>query len=62
MNVDHLYYVASQVQYVRLVSTSTGTTNVVTVSKSKSATTLQTVGISQKVGSQQQIVKVYTRI
>ncbi|XP_072745775.1 protein lin-54 homolog isoform X4 [Anoplolepis gracilipes] len=47
-----------QVQYVRLVSTSTGTTNVVTVSKSKPATTLQTVGISQKVGSQQQIVKV----
>ncbi|XP_011254566.1 protein lin-54 homolog isoform X1 [Camponotus floridanus] len=46
------------VQYVRLVSTSTGTTNVVTVSKSKPATTLQTVGISQKVGSQQQIVKV----
>ncbi|RLU26383.1 hypothetical protein DMN91_000177 [Ooceraea biroi] len=48
-----------QVQYVRLISTpSTGTTNVVTVSKSKSATTLQTVGISQKVGNQQQIVKV----
>lgn len=47
-----------QVQYVRLVSTSTGTTNVVTVSKSKPATTLQTVGISQKVGNQQQIVKV----
>ncbi|XP_050458705.1 protein lin-54 homolog isoform X2 [Cataglyphis hispanica] len=47
-----------QVQYVRLVSTSTGTTNVVTVSKSKPATTLQTVSISQKVGSQQQIVKV----
>ncbi|KAL6430007.1 hypothetical protein ACFW04_007666 [Cataglyphis niger] len=47
-----------QVQYVRLVSTSTGTTNVVTISKSKPATTLQTVGISQKVGSQQQIVKV----
>lgn len=47
-----------QVQYVRLVSTSTGTTNVVTVSKSKPATTLHTVGISQKVGSQQQIVKV----
>lgn len=47
-----------QVQYVRLVSTSTGTTNVVTVSKSKPTTTLQTVGISQKVGSQQQIVKV----
>jgi len=48
-----------QVQYVRLISTpSTGTTNVVTVNKSKSATTLQTVGISQKVGNQQQIVKV----
>ncbi|XP_032662655.1 protein lin-54 homolog isoform X4 [Odontomachus brunneus] len=48
-----------QVQYVRLVSTpSSGSTNVVTVSKSKSATTLQTVGISQKIGNQQQIVKV----
>ncbi|EFN84203.1 protein lin-54 homolog [Harpegnathos saltator] len=48
-----------QVQYVRLVSTpSSGSTNVVTVSKSKSATTLQTVGIGQKIGNQQQIVKV----
>ncbi|XP_014477856.1 PREDICTED: protein lin-54 homolog [Dinoponera quadriceps] len=48
-----------QVQYVRLVSTpSSGSTNVVTVSKTKSATTLQTVGIGQKIGSQQQIVKV----
>ncbi|XP_076298936.1 protein lin-54 homolog isoform X2 [Lasioglossum baleicum] len=48
-----------QVQYVRLVSTpSSGTTNVVTVSKSKSQTTLQTVGVGQKIGGQQQIVKV----
>ncbi|OAD54388.1 Protein lin-54 like protein [Eufriesea mexicana] len=46
-----------QVQYVRLVSTpSSGTTNVVTVGKTKSQTTLQTVG--QKIGGQQQIVKV----
>lgn len=49
-----------QVQYVRLVSTpSTGSTNVVTVGKSKASTTLQTVGIGQKIGNQQQIVKVY---
>ncbi|XP_017880263.1 protein lin-54 homolog isoform X2 [Ceratina calcarata] len=48
-----------QVQYVRLVSTpSTGTTNVVTVGKTKSQTTLQTVGVGQKLGGQQQIVKV----
>ncbi|KAL0108772.1 hypothetical protein PUN28_014127 [Cardiocondyla obscurior] len=48
-----------QVQYVRLVSTpSTGSTNVVTVGKSKTNTTLQTVGIGQKIGNQQQIVKV----
>ncbi|XP_076297254.1 protein lin-54 homolog isoform X1 [Lasioglossum baleicum] len=48
-----------QVQYVRLVSTpSSGTTNVVTVGKAKSQTTLQTVGVSQKIGGQQQIVKV----
>ncbi|XP_014610077.1 PREDICTED: protein lin-54 homolog isoform X3 [Polistes canadensis] len=48
-----------QVQYVRLVSTpSSGTTNVVTVGKSKAQTTLQTVGVSQKLGGQQQIVKV----
>ncbi|XP_015180528.1 PREDICTED: protein lin-54 homolog isoform X1 [Polistes dominula] len=48
-----------QVQYVRLVSTpSSGTTNVVTVGKSKPQTTLQTVGVSQKLGGQQQIVKV----
>lgn len=47
-------------QYVRLVSTpSTGSTNVVTVGKSKTGTTLQTVGIGQKIGNQQQIVKVY---
>lgn len=46
-------------QYVRLVSTpSSGTTNVVTVGKTKSQTTLQTVGVSQKIGGQQQIVKV----
>ncbi|KAI4500354.1 hypothetical protein M0802_004771 [Mischocyttarus mexicanus] len=48
-----------QVQYVRLVSTpSSGTTNVVTVGKSKAQTTLQTVGVSQKLAGQQQIVKV----
>ncbi|XP_053970403.1 protein lin-54 homolog [Hylaeus volcanicus] len=48
-----------QVQYVRLVSTpSSGTTNVVTVGKTKSQTSLQTVGVSQKIGNQQQIVKV----
>ncbi|XP_024882038.1 protein lin-54 homolog isoform X2 [Temnothorax curvispinosus] len=48
-----------QVQYVRLVSTpSTGSTNVVTVGKSKASTTLQTVNIGQKIGNQQQIVKV----
>ncbi|XP_012236980.1 protein lin-54 homolog isoform X1 [Bombus impatiens] len=48
-----------QVQYVRLVSTpSSGTTNVVTVGKTKSQTTLQTVGVGQKIGGQQQIVKV----
>ncbi|KYM75671.1 Protein lin-54 like protein [Atta colombica] len=48
-----------QVQYVRLVSTpSTGSTNVVTVGKTKASATLQTVGIGQKVGNQQQIVKV----
>lgn len=47
-------------QYVRLVSTpSSGTTNVVTVGKTKSQTTLQTVG--QKIGGQQQIVKVSKR-
>lgn len=46
-------------QYVRLVSTpSSGTTNVVTVGKTKSQTTLQTVGVGQKIGGQQQIVKV----
>ena len=46
-------------QYVRLVSTpSSGTTNVVTVGKTKSQTTLQTVGVGQKLGGQQQIVKV----
>lgn len=45
---------------MRLVSTpSTGSTNVVTVGKSKASTTLQTVGIGQKIGNQQQIVKVY---
>lgn len=45
---------------MRLVSTpSTGSTNVVTVGKSKAGTTLQTVGIGQKIGNQQQIVKVY---
>lgn len=49
-----------QVQYVRLVSTaSTGSSNVVTVGKSKASTTLQTVGIGQKIGNQQQIVKVH---
>ncbi|XP_018340921.1 PREDICTED: protein lin-54 homolog [Trachymyrmex septentrionalis] len=48
-----------QVQYVRLVSTpSTGSTNVVTVGKTKASATLQTVGIGQKIGNQQQIVKV----
>lgn len=47
-------------QYVRLVSTpSSASTNVVTVGKSKPQTqTLQTVGVSQKLGGQQQIVKV----
>lgn len=45
---------------MRLVSTpSSGTTNVVTVGKTKSQTTLQTVG--QKIGGQQQIVKVSKR-
>lgn len=44
---------------MRLVSTpATGTTNVVTVGKPKTQTTLQTVGMSQKLGGQQQIVKV----
>ncbi|KAK0179600.1 hypothetical protein PV327_005338 [Microctonus hyperodae] len=48
-----------QVQYVRLVSTpSSGTTNVVTVGKPKVTTSLQTVGVAQKIGGQQQIVKV----
>ncbi|XP_046734294.1 protein lin-54 homolog [Diprion similis] len=48
-----------QVQYVRLVSTpSSGTSNVVTVGKPKSQTTLQTVGMTHKLGTQQQIVKV----
>ncbi|XP_012278286.1 protein lin-54 homolog isoform X2 [Orussus abietinus] len=48
-----------QVQYVRLVSTpASNTTNVVTVGKSKSQTTLQTVGVAQKIAGQQQIVKV----
>lgn len=48
-----------QVQYVRLVSTpSSGTSNVVTVGKPKSQATLQTVGVTQKLGGQQQIVKV----
>ncbi|XP_066594732.1 protein lin-54 homolog [Prorops nasuta] len=48
-----------QVQYVRLVSTpSSGTTNVVTVGKSKMQNALQTVGVNQKIGNQQQIVKV----
>ncbi|XP_058795737.1 protein lin-54 homolog isoform X2 [Phymastichus coffea] len=47
-----------QVQYVRLVSTpSTTTNNVVTVGKTKTPTTLQTVGVTQKIGGQQ-IVKV----
>lgn len=48
-----------QVQYVRLVSTpATGTSNVVTVGKAKPQATLQTVGVHQKIGPQQQIVKV----
>ncbi|XP_012268042.2 protein lin-54 homolog [Athalia rosae] len=48
-----------QVQYVRLVSTpSSGTSNVVTVGKPKSQTSLQTVGVTHKLGGQQQIVKV----
>ncbi|XP_008547227.1 protein lin-54 homolog [Microplitis demolitor] len=48
-----------QVQYVRLVSTaSASTSNVVTVGKPKTAGTLQSVGITQKIGGQQQIVKV----
>ncbi|XP_043276542.1 protein lin-54 homolog isoform X2 [Venturia canescens] len=48
-----------QVQYVRLVSTpSSGTSNVVTVGKPKTPGTLQTVGMTQKIGGQQQIVKV----
>jgi len=52
-----------QMQCVRLVSTpSTGSTNVVTVGKSKVSTTLQTVGIGQKIGNQQQIVKVYENL
>lgn len=49
----------AQVQYVRLVSTpSSGTSNVMTVGKTKTSTTLQTVGVSQKLSGQQQIVKV----
>lgn len=53
------YTILFKVQYVRLVSTpSSGTTNVVTVGKTKSQTTLQTVGVGQKLGGQQQIVKV----
>ncbi|XP_012524275.1 protein lin-54 homolog isoform X2 [Monomorium pharaonis] len=56
--VHQIQMSGKQVQYVRLVSTSsTGSTNVVTVGKSK-ASTLQTVGIGQKIGNQQQIVKV----
>lgn len=48
-----------QVQYVRLVSTpSSGTSNVATVGKTKTQATLQTVGVTQKIGGQQQIVKV----
>lgn len=54
-----MYTFVSQVQYVRLVSTpASGTTNVVTVGKTKSQTTLQTVSVGQKIGGQQQIVKV----
>ncbi|XP_011165986.2 protein lin-54 homolog [Solenopsis invicta] len=57
--VHQLQMPGRQVQYVRLVSTaSTGSSNVVTVGKSKASTTLQTVGIGQKIGNQQQIVKV----
>lgn len=60
MYIVYILYHFFQVQYVRLVSTpSTGSTNVVTVGKSKASTTLQTVGIGQKIGNQQQIVKVY---
>lgn len=48
-------------QYVRLVSTPSSTsTNVVTVGKTKTAATLQTVGVTQKIGGQQ-IVKVCER-
>ncbi|XP_024937498.1 protein lin-54 homolog isoform X2 [Cephus cinctus] len=48
-----------QVQYVRLVSTaSSGTNNVVTVGKPKAQSSLQTIGMAQKIGGQQQIVKV----
>lgn len=48
---------------MRLVSTpSTGSTNVVTVGKTKASATLQTVGIGQKIGNQQQIVKVYENL
>ena len=47
------------VQYVRLVSTpSSGTSNVVTVGKPKTQGTIQTVGVTQKISGQQQIVKV----
>lgn len=48
-----------QVQYVRLVSTAPATTtNVVTVGKPKVGGTVQSVGITQKIGGQQQIIKV----
>ncbi|XP_015126769.1 protein lin-54 homolog [Diachasma alloeum] len=47
-----------QVQYVRLVSTaSSPTTNVMTVGKPKPQT-IQAMGVTQKIGGQQQIVKV----
>uniref|UniRef100_A0A0C9PP89 Lin54 protein n=1 Tax=Fopius arisanus TaxID=64838 RepID=A0A0C9PP89_9HYME len=47
-----------QVQYVRLVSTaSSPTTNVVTVGKPKTQT-IQAMGVTQKIGGQQQLVKV----
>ncbi|XP_003424108.1 protein lin-54 homolog isoform X1 [Nasonia vitripennis] len=57
--VHQLQVPGRQVQYVRLVSTpSSGTSNVMTVGKTKTSTTLQTVGVSQKISGQQQIVKV----
>ncbi|XP_011505901.1 PREDICTED: protein lin-54 homolog isoform X2 [Ceratosolen solmsi marchali] len=57
--VHQLQVPGRQVQYVRLVSTpSSGTSNVVTVGKTKTPTALQTVGVTQKISGQQQIVKV----